>query len=79
MHVVSCMSAPECAIVSRRYVKSRSDQQLRGQPDWNNTASQCQPELYLPNTSLPIDPCGLIAWSYFNDTYQVAYHKWLAA
>ncbi|CAI9773203.1 unnamed protein product [Fraxinus pennsylvanica] len=50
----------------RRYVKSRSDQQLRNSGDENDT-SGCKPE----NTAhgMPIVPCGLIAWSLFNDTY----------
>lgn len=50
----------------RRYVKSRSDQQLRD----NSSASEvsdCKPEdMY---NGLYIVPCGLIAWSLFNDTY----------
>ncbi len=49
----------------RRYVKSRNDQQLRGQ---NVTdLSACKPEDRV--NGLPITPCGLIAWSLFNDTY----------
>lgn len=42
-------------------------------------ASSCEPERYVndsPNSSLPnngvIDPCGLIAWSFFNDSYTLA-------
>lgn len=40
-------------------------------------ASACEPERYangqgqdssLPNNGV-IDPCGLVAWSFFNDTY----------
>ncbi|XP_047982625.1 ALA-interacting subunit 1-like [Salvia hispanica] len=50
----------------RRYVKSRSDQQLRNNGSLQDT-SPCKPE---DNTaSGPIVPCGLIAWSLFNDTY----------
>ncbi|XP_022893724.1 ALA-interacting subunit 3-like [Olea europaea var. sylvestris] len=50
----------------RRYVKSRSDQQLRNPGDEGDT-SACEPE----DTAhgMPIVPCGLIAWSLFNDTY----------
>lgn len=51
----------------RRYVKSRSDTQLRskaGELDISN----CKPEATTGNNS-PIVPCGLIAWSLFNDTY----------
>lgn len=50
----------------RRYVKSRSDQQLRDPRDENET-SACKPEDQL--NGMPIVPCGLIAWSLFNDTY----------
>ncbi|CAA2967474.1 ALA-interacting subunit 1-like [Olea europaea subsp. europaea] len=50
----------------RRYVRSRSDQQLRNSRDADDT-SACKPE----DTAhgMPIVPCGLIAWSLFNDTY----------
>ncbi|KAK6947190.1 CDC50/LEM3 family, partial [Dillenia turbinata] len=50
----------------RRYVKSRNDQQLRS----NDSASEtdgCKPEAEA--NGQPIVPCGLIAWSLFNDTY----------
>ncbi|XP_077253845.1 putative ALA-interacting subunit 2 isoform X2 [Tasmannia lanceolata] len=50
----------------RRYVKSRSDRQLLHGLNYNATSS-CQPEEL--NNELPIVPCGLIAWSMFNDTY----------
>ncbi|KAH9613085.1 hypothetical protein KSS87_023242 [Heliosperma pusillum] len=50
----------------RRYVKSRSDQQLRSKKS-ENDVSTCQPEDM--NGNKPIVPCGLIAWSLFNDTY----------
>ncbi|KAF8412661.1 hypothetical protein HHK36_000629 [Tetracentron sinense] len=50
----------------RRYVKSRSDVQLQDPKNENDTSS-CDPE-DLSNGS-PIVPCGLIAWSLFNDTY----------
>ncbi|KAG8634701.1 putative ALA-interacting subunit 2 isoform X3 [Manihot esculenta] len=50
----------------RRYVKSRSDQQLLHGLKYNDTSS-CKPEE--SNNGLPIVPCGLIAWSLFNDTY----------
>lgn len=33
----------------------------------HNDTSSCQPEE--SNKDLPIVPCGLIAWSLFNDTY----------
>lgn len=50
-----------------RYVKSRSDQQLLHGLGYNNT-SPCKPEQ--SNNGLPVVPCGLIAWSLFNDTYK---------
>lgn len=54
----------------RRYVKSRSDQQLRDDGKANDTTS-CDPE-ERGQDGLPIVPCGLIAWSLFNDTYTFA-------
>ncbi|KAI3703724.1 hypothetical protein L1987_73918 [Smallanthus sonchifolius] len=50
----------------RRYVKSRSDQQLRNRNDENDT-STCKPEDTVNGTT--IVPCGLVAWSMFNDTF----------
>ncbi|KAL1204808.1 ALA-interacting subunit 3 [Cardamine amara subsp. amara] len=53
----------------RRYVKSRSDSQLRSVKDENQT-SACKPEDDVGGR--PIVPCGLIAWSLFNDTYALS-------
>ncbi|XP_059668791.1 putative ALA-interacting subunit 2 [Cornus florida] len=50
----------------RRYVKNRSDQQLLHGLKYNDTSS-CRPEEL--NNGLPVVPCGLIAWSLFNDTF----------
>ncbi|XP_068323529.1 ALA-interacting subunit 3-like [Pyrus communis] len=50
----------------RRYVKSRSDQQLKD-PKSESEIDACKPEDKA--NGLPIVPCGLIAWSLFNDTY----------
>ncbi|XP_010537817.1 PREDICTED: putative ALA-interacting subunit 4 isoform X2 [Tarenaya hassleriana] len=50
----------------RRYVKSRSDAQLRD-PNHLNDVSSCAPEDIAFGE--PIVPCGLVAWSLFNDTY----------
>ncbi|KAK7313755.1 hypothetical protein VNO77_38953 [Canavalia gladiata] len=50
----------------RRYVKSRNDEQLRDSGK-ANSVSGCEPEDYVNGTA--ILPCGLIAWSLFNDTY----------
>lgn len=51
----------------RRYVKSRNDEQLRSKDKANDT-SGCDPESTTGNDA-SIVPCGLIAWSLFNDTY----------
>ncbi|XP_019417711.1 PREDICTED: putative ALA-interacting subunit 2 [Lupinus angustifolius] len=51
----------------RRYVKSRSDQQLLHGLGYNDTSS-CKP--LESSDDLPVVPCGLIAWSMFNDTYK---------
>jgi len=50
----------------RRYVKSRSDPQLRGQHVLSDLAS-CDPLQTWNGTTLY--PCGLIANSFFNDTF----------
>lgn len=56
----------------RRYVKSRSDVQLAGKNASSTDLASCQPQLYYQdNQSLLINPCGLVAWSNFNDTYQL--------
>lgn len=47
-------------------MKSRSDAQLRDNSSASDT-STCKPEDTI--NGLPIIPCGLIAWSLFNDTY----------
>ncbi|KAH1204797.1 ALA-interacting subunit 3 [Glycine max] len=57
----------------RRYVKSRDDRQLRSKASENDVGT-CSPEDYTPNDKghKPIVPCGLIAWSLFNDTYKLS-------
>ncbi|CAI9784037.1 unnamed protein product [Fraxinus pennsylvanica] len=57
----------------RRYVKSRSDQQLRN-PGNEDDTSACKPEDTTAN-GMPIVPCGLIAWSLFNDTYDFSHNN----
>ncbi|CAN6243234.1 unnamed protein product [Urochloa humidicola] len=52
----------------RRYVKSRNDAQLRDRSKATET-SNCDPESTIDGK--PIVPCGLIAWSLFNDTYNL--------
>ncbi|XP_002974651.2 ALA-interacting subunit 3 [Selaginella moellendorffii] len=51
----------------RRYVKSRSDQQLLYGNASESSMANCDPQRLLAGK--PIVPCGLIAWSLFNDTY----------
>jgi len=58
----------------RRYVKSRADTQLRGDDKFFVTG--CEPRDKGPCTSkagkkgeCAVYPCGLIAWSVFNDTF----------
>ncbi|XP_059623293.1 ALA-interacting subunit 1-like isoform X2 [Cornus florida] len=52
----------------RRYVKSRSDKQLSSKKFENETKT-CGPEDFTGKRS-SIVPCGLIAWSLFNDSYR---------
>ncbi|CAH1415288.1 unnamed protein product [Lactuca virosa] len=53
----------------RRYVKSRSDKQLRD-PGAAEETKDCMPEdIVGGDNDAPIVPCGLVAWSLFNDTY----------
>jgi hypothetical protein len=61
----------------RRYVKSRSETQLAGGTTEDDF---CEPQLYDASAAAAndsssdgkINPCGLIAWSFFNDTYAFA-------
>lgn len=50
-----------------RYVKSRNDAQLRS-PKEERDVKTCAPEDNFGGE--PIVPCGLVAWSLFNDTYR---------
>jgi LEM3 (ligand-effect modulator 3) family / CDC50 family len=60
-----------------RYVRSLDSKQLGGK---NSTSGACEPVQYLgdngKNNSLPnqgrVNPCGLIAYSNFNDTFAVS-------
>ncbi|KAJ9554372.1 hypothetical protein OSB04_018417 [Centaurea solstitialis] len=54
----------------RRFVKSRSDKQLRDPEAYNDTHT-CFPQARTSDGK-PIVPCGLIAWSLFNDTYRLS-------
>ena len=54
-------------------MKSRSDSQLSGTNISGSAFDVCQPQAYLGgNSSYPITPCGLIAWSLFNDTFRIS-------
>lgn len=55
-----------------RYVQSRSDKQLRD-PGSERDTSSCKPEDNW--NGQPVVPCGLIAWSLFNDTYNFTLNK----
>lgn len=50
----------------KRYVRSRDDQQMGGVP--GPPAERCAPEKETADGA-PIVPCGLAAWSLFNDTF----------
>lgn len=60
----------------RRYASSRYDKQLEGQADatYSSVQSSCSPIISYSgtNTSNVYDPCGLIAWSMFNDTFTLS-------
>lgn len=63
----------------RRYVTSVSYSQLRGKDEKPSSLNQCKPEKYLgreQNSSLVddglVNPCGLIAWSFQNDTIGIS-------
>lgn len=58
--------------VSFRYVKSRNDEQLRD-PKKGDATEYCKPEDL--SNGRAIVPCGLIAWSLFNDTYSFSRGK----
>ncbi|XP_060938655.1 cell cycle control protein 50A-like [Limanda limanda] len=56
----------------RRYVKSRDDSQLYGDPNaLKSPSKECEP--YRMSGAQPIAPCGAIANSLFNDTLEL-YH-----
>jgi len=56
----------------RSYVKSRSDVQLAGQKLGAGALSACEPLVLLNgDPARVINPCGLVAWSNFNDSFDV--------
>ena len=55
------------------------DLQLAGKGGWSSyvsdetQAQSCSPLVNVPgNASMEINPCGLVAWSLFNDSYSVS-------
>lgn len=62
----------------RRYVKSRSQAQLVGGKPTASDLKDCEPKLKINNSAI-INPCGLTAWSFFNDSYTVAVQHQTAA
>eukprot|EP00906_Rhabdomonas_costata_P005088 RCo007628 len=60
---------------NRRYAQSRSDAQLAGQSVSSGDISTCDPiQYYGPGPSSfnrMYAPCGLIAWSMFNDSFEI--------
>ena len=59
----------------RRYVKSRDDKQLLGYKE--KPAAECEPFAYRDQPGgkkMPIAPCGAIANSLFNDTFELWRH-----
>ena len=55
----------------RRYVKSRDAAQLRGESTVGSEDCGSQ-RFQASDTTRPILPCGLSAWSMFNDTYTIS-------
>jgi len=58
----------------RRYVRSRSDEQLVGDETFEaeDLESTCSYHFEAPwDGNAVINPCGLISWSWFNDTYKI--------
>lgn len=56
----------------RRYVKSRDDSQLHGDMEsLRKPSKECDP--YATHDNKPIAPCGAIANSMFNDTFELFY------
>jgi hypothetical protein len=54
----------------RRYVKSKSERQLQGLTPSIAELNSCKPEDRVGNNV--IVPCGMIAWSLFNDTFDIS-------
>lgn len=61
---------------ARNYVKSRSDKQLRGRSGFTDVSNleQCEPLIENANGDALV-PCGLIAQSRFNDTFELCSNR----
>ncbi|KAJ6226919.1 cell cycle control protein [Anaeramoeba flamelloides] len=58
----------------RRYLKSKSNDQLKGEDVTYEDVSKCNPVISLDKKENDKDiyqPCGLIPWSKFNDTFSI--------
>ena len=56
----------------RRFEDSLPLMQLRGLGNGEDESVKCSPQLYLEgDKDKIIYPCGLVAWSFFNDTYAI--------
>lgn len=61
-----------CAFPCCRYGRSRNELEMAGKEYTDAEVKLCAPITYLNgSTSKPIFPCGLNAWSTFNDTYSL--------
>ncbi|KAG0617230.1 hypothetical protein M758_5G175000 [Ceratodon purpureus] len=54
----------------RRYVKSMSERQLQGLPPSKVDLNNCKPQDMVGGRV--IVPCGMVAWSLFNDTFDIS-------
>lgn len=54
---------------ARRYIDSRSDPQLRGAQ--NPDTSTCEPAEFENDSKTVLVPCGLVAQSFFNDSFEL--------
>ena len=56
----------------RRFLGSRTQLRNRGWEKTDKEQAKCDPKRYVDmNQTLEVEPCGLAAWSFFNDTYAV--------
>lgn len=54
----------------RQYVKSKSEQQLRGLSPSSTELNNCKPKDMIGGKV--IVPCGMVAWSFFNDSFDLS-------